>query len=299
MPTAPLAAGWARQYPGAFGAAASAPGAGAGLGALRLSAVVDLTLARVRLTGAGLPYNTTRVEILRYDTAVLTNGQVVRGSELDVTSADVVQVDDYEFAPATANTYVLRAYAGNTLVGTAQAVVTPTLDGVWLVNVARPFVNRRVTVAGWAEVTRPARGAVHEVLGRVLPVAVTEVRGSRRFTLTLVAADQAEADAIELALSFGDTVFLQIPSPDCPIPGPMHVFVADVTTSRRSQRGVRRYLSLPLTEVDGPDSGVVGATITWQGVLSAYPTWADLLAAKTGWLSLLESISAPADEVTG
>lgn len=296
MPVAPLAAGWRRHQPGAaagyFGASAMG---GPGLG---LTAVYDPLLSRVRLAGSGLPYNVTRVEVWRYDTPVLTNPEVVRGSELAAGPADTVRVDDYEFAAGVANTYVLRAYAGDVLLGTARVVLTPVLTSVWLKNVARPYLNRAVTVTGFSDVARPARGAVFDVLGRRLPVAVTEVRGSRRYELTLAAADAGEAEAIELALSFGETVFLHTPA-GCAVPGSMHAYVGDVTTSRTSTRGVRRYLSLPLTEVDAPAAEVVGATITWQGVLAAYPTWADLLAAKATWLDLLESISDPGDEVIG
>lgn len=296
MPIAPLAAGWRRHQPGDasgfFGASAMG---GPGLG---LTAVYDPLLSRVRLSGSGLPYNVTRVEVWRYDTPVLTSPEVVRGSELAVGPADTVGVDDYEFTAGVPNTYVLRAYAGALLLGTVSVVITPVLTSVWLKNVARPYLNRAVTVAGFSDVALPARGAVFDVLGRRRPVAVTEVRGSRRYELTLAAVDAVEAEAIELALSFGDTVFLHTPA-GCAVPGSMHAYVGDVTVSRTAARGVRRYLSLPLTEVDGPAAEVVGATITWQGVLSAYPTWADLIAAQASWLTLLQSISDPGDEVIG
>jgi phosphoribosylformylglycinamidine (FGAM) synthase PurS component len=296
VPVAPLAAGWRREFPGDsaafFGAAAMG---GPGLG---LTAVYDPVLARVRLAGSGLPYNVTRVEVWRYDTATLTNAVLVRGSGLAAGPGDVIRVDDYEFAAGVANTYELRAYAGSTLLGTARVLITPALGSVWLKNVARPYLNRAVTVTGFSDVAMPARGAVFEVLGRRDPIAVTEVRGSKRFELELMAADAAEAEAIELALSFGDTLFLHVPA-GCGVPGSMHAFVGDVTVARRAQRAVRRYLTLPLTQVAAPAGAVVGSTVTWQGVLSAYPTWADLLAAKASWLDVLQSVSAPADEVVG
>ncbi len=194
----------------------------------------------------------------------------------------------------------MEAEARYTFVGASVLVLIAALVAglVWLKNVGRPYLNRRVTVAGFSDVVAPARGGVFDVLGRRLPVAVTDVRGSRRYELTLVAADAAEASAIEFALSFGDTMLLHVPA-GCVVPASMHVFVGDLATSRHSARATRRFLSLPLTEVDAPAAGVVGATITWQGVMNAYPTWADLLAAQASWLTLLESISAPSDEVVG
>ncbi len=181
---------------------------------------------------------------------------------------------------------------------TVDTTIVPALDRARLVFPLRPYLNRDLTVTGWSEVTRPARGAVFEVLGRRLPVAVTEVRGSRRFDVTVVVADQAAADDLELALSFGDVAFFQVP-PGHPMPGPLYAAVGDVSTAKRSQTGRRRFLTLPLTEVAAPDPALAGASITWQGVLGAYPSWADVLAAHESWLSLVSSVSDAEDEVVG
>lgn len=179
-----------------------------------------------------------------------------------------------------------------------EATVVPALDRIRLVFPLRPYLSRDVTVTAWSDVTRPARGTVLEVLGRRAPVALTEVRGSRRFDLTVVTEDPAAADALELALSFGDVVLLQTP-PGCVVPGPLYAFVGDAATARRTARGARRYLTLPLTEVAAPDPALAGSSITCLGVLGAYATCADLLAAFDSVLSLLQSVSDPLDEVVG
>lgn len=181
---------------------------------------------------------------------------------------------------------------------TVDTTITPDLTRARLVFVTRPYLNRDITVTAWSEVTRPARGQVFEVLGRRLPVAVTEVRGSRRFDVTVVVPDQAAADDLELALSFGEVAFFQVP-PGHPLPGPLYAAVGDVATAKRSQTGRRRYVTLPLVEVAAPDPALAGSSITWQGVIGAFPTWADVLAAHDTWLSLLSSVSSPEDEVVG
>lgn len=298
MAVAPLVASWSRQYPGSAFAAAAA-GSSAGTAGLALTATYDPTLARVRLVGSGLPYNVTRVEVRRYDTAVLTNPVAVRGGTRDAVSADTIRVEDYEFTDGVENTYELRAYAGDTLVGTARAVVTPALGAVWLINVARPYLNRIVTVHQYSDITRPARGGVLDVLGRRDPVAITDVRGSRRFDLTLKADTTEEVEALDLALSFGDPVFLQVPA-GSPVPGPMHAFVGDVTISKGGEHQYElRFLTLPLTEVDAPAAGIVGATVTNAGILSAFATCADVLAFFATCLDLLQYVSNPVDEVVG
>lgn len=178
------------------------------------------------------------------------------------------------------------------------ATITPLLDRARLVFPLRPYLDRDVVITAWSEVTRPSRGAVFEVLGRRLPVAVTEVRGSRRFDITCVVDDQAAADSLELAVSFGDVCFLHTP-PGHPVPGPLYAAIGDVSTAKRSQTGRRRYVTLPLVEVAAPDPALSGTTITCRGVLGGWSTCADLLAAFASILDLLQASSYPEDEVVG
>lgn len=224
----------------------------------------------------------------------------VRGASALIPSASAVAADDYEFPVGVLVTYRARGYtAGGALIGTATTTITPAPAGVWLKNATRPYLNRVVTVHQYSDVDRPARGGVLEVIGRRDPVAVTDVRGSRRFDLTLRADTTDEVEALELALSFGDPVYLQPPA-GSPVPGPLHAFVGDVTTGKGGEHQLEmRFLTLPLTEVEAPDSSIVGASITWAGVTAAYASWSAVTAARATWLALMESVSTPADEVVG
>jgi hypothetical protein len=74
--------------------------------------------------------------------------------------------------------------------------ITPLLGGmVWLKSVARPFLNRQVTVVDYSDVERPARNGVFDVVGRSLPVSVSDVRGSRRWTLEVLTGTPVPAGA--------------------------------------------------------------------------------------------------------
>lgn len=297
MALAPVVAGLARRTGGTLGSFA-APSAGAPAG-LALTATYDGVLARVRLVGTGLPYNVTRVELVRYDTATLTNPEDVRGGAQDASSADVVRVDDYEFTSGVVNTYKLLAYAGDTLVGTASATITPALDGIWLKSPYFPFLNQRVTVVDFSAVEMPARGGLFDVLGRRDPIAVTEVRGSRRFTLIVRPADRDAEEQLRTALSFGHTAFLHVPD-GCVVPESMHAFVGDVSISRPPKHDSQaRYLSLPLTQVAPPGASIVGATATYGGLASAFATYADLTAALPTYLDVAQYVAAPSDEIVG
>lgn len=175
--------------------------------------------------------------------------------------------------------------------------ITPGMDRIWLKHPGRPYLNRPITVVDWSEIKRPARSGVFDVVGRSYPVAVTELRGSRRYTLTITTTSLAAHDDLDGALSAGEPVLVHVPT-GCPVPG-MYAIVGDTTSARprRGRRSARRYLDLPLVEVAAPAGTLVGSTVTWQGVLNAFATWADVLAAEPTWADLLDRIGTPGDVI--
>lgn len=189
-----------------------------------------------------------------------------------------------------------------TLLTTYTDDVTPDVADVWIKNVARPFLNQVVTVVGFDAVSYAARGGVVNVLGRRLPVAITEVQGSRETALVLRTATQLEREAVELLFSFGDAIYLQ-KDDACVVPNSGHFYVGAVSVSPPvgAHDSTVRYVTVPLIEVDAPDDSIVGATITYLGVIAAWATYAALLADPNvpTYLDLLEYVSAPADEVVG
>jgi hypothetical protein len=248
--------------------------------------------------------------------AVWSNG----GSETGNTGVTV---------PVAANTWTLIDHAGTAPVGTVQArlavamhstppsshllyvdeativrraagavftaSITPTLGGVWLKSVARPFLNRQVVVQDYGDVERTARAGVFDVIGRSFPVAVSDVRGSRRWNLTVLTSTAAEAGDIDMLLASGDPLFIHVPA-GCDVPGG-YVSVGDTAQRRPARRSARRLFELPCVEVAAPGPDVVGAPSNWQTVLNTYGTWADLLAAHPTWADLLELIGEPTDVV--
>lgn len=189
---------------------------------------------------------------------------------------------------------VVMALLPNTLVQTAS--VTPNLTSAWIKNLFRPFLNRAVDVIDYTTVDQPARNSLFDVIGRSYPVAVTDVRGSRRVTLRVKVDTLADAEDLRLCLAAGDPVFVQVPA-DCPVPGSMYAVIGDLSISRTSARGVKRYFELPLTEVAAPAADVAGSTITWQGVINAYATWQDVIDAEATWADLMEGIGSPSDVI--
>jgi len=181
--------------------------------------------------------------------------------------------------------YVSRETAG----------VTPVLDGVWIKNISRPSQNAKVKVTNISDVTRPSRVGIYEVIGRTMPIAVTDVQGSRRLTLTLWAGTLTQASDLDARLATGETLFIQGPPDTGAINAwPLDAFYAvpgDIAQGKRAWHTKHRFIDLPLIEVAAPDPVITGDTILWMDVPTTWATWADVITAKTTWSNLQDSIS--------
>jgi hypothetical protein len=178
------------------------------------------------------------------------------------------------------------------------ASITPMLDSVWLKSIARPFLNRPVTVIHGPRisVTRPSRAGIFNIVGRTLPVAVNTVRGSRRWTMFVRTESAEEAEVLDLILASGDVLLVQAPA-SCRTVKTGYVSVGDTTEDVHPLRPLRTTFTLPMTEVAPPGPDVVGALSTWQSVLNAYATWADVIAANATWADLLTLVGDPSEVI--
>lgn len=271
---------------------------------MTLSATYDPSLSRVQLVGTTFGATVTYAIVDRYDTATLTNPDTVRGgAHYEVTAGETLRLDDYEFTPGVLNTYRLRAFNASDVEVPSYSytqTVTPDLDTIWLKSITRPFLNRPIVVTEFSEVALPGRGATFQVIGRRSEVAVTEVRGSRRYALQVMTSTLAEADDLELALSFGDVALIHVPD-GCVVPRSMYAAIGDVSIGRAGGKHDThaRYFDLALTEVAAPAAELVGFTGTYGGLASAFATYADLAAALPTYLDVAQWVAAPSDEVVG
>lgn len=196
------------------------------------------------------------------------------------------------------------AFAHADYLNQQAASITPTLgtdcgdSAIWLKSIARPFLNQRVTVINRNEVrmSRGARVGVFPVVGRTMPVAVSDIRTSREWTMYVQTYTQTEADNLDLILASGDTLLVQVPGECTSVPAG-YVAVGDVDTVNHPLRPLRKTWTLPMTEVATPGPDVVGAQSTWQSVVNTYATWADVLLDKATWADLLELVGSPSDVI--
>jgi hypothetical protein len=202
-------------------------------------------------------------------------------------------VDDYEFVPGALTTYRARLFSDvGVQVASESATITPTIDGAWLKSVARPYLNRSVVVQDYTPPRRPSRAGVFDVAGRTMPIVVSDVAGSRRWTLTVLTRTLDDAHALDLLLASGDIVHVQVP-PEYDIPAG-YVSVGDVDLARLSRplSDDRRLFTIPLTECAAPGPDVVGSTSTWATLLASYGSWTAVLAEFATWQEVLDYVAA-------
>lgn len=181
-----------------------------------------------------------------------------------------------------------------------EGSITPVLGGVWLKSVARPFLNRQVEVRDFSEVERPSRAGVFEVVGRSYPVAVTDLRASRRWSLQLSTYSREDADDLELLLAGGDILLVHVPQDGSRLSAVPGGYVAagyaQVATPPTTDLRMRVF-EVAFTEVAAPGPDVVGSASNWQSVLNMYPTWEAVLNAHPTWADLLELVGEPTDVI--
>lgn len=176
--------------------------------------------------------------------------------------------------------------------GTDTASVTPALawNEYWLKNPSRPGNNIRITITEVGDITRPARTARFDVLGRTVPVAVSDLAGGRQFDMALDVLGNAAADDMDNRLASGDPMYLQAPGPAKDVPT-MYFVCGDFVRSRDAKGSTSQTFHVPVFEVAAPGSTVAGATYLWSDVIANYADWNAVIAANATWGDLINRIS--------
>jgi hypothetical protein len=209
------------------------------------------------------------------------------------------------FADSTGKTWTLAGDAAITdpVPVDVDGSITPVLTSVWWKSIRYPFLNRPVRVGDYPQIERQFRGALHSVQGRSLPVAVTDIRSGRAWTLTLVTRTLEQARDMDLVIMANQVMFLHVPRETVEhcervsaVPGGYYTIGTSV--QRRPIPGSQSYIwTLPLTEVAAPGPDIVGTTMTWGTVYNLYGTWEALLASNPTWLDLWAIVGSPEDLV--
>lgn len=203
-------------------------------------------------------------------------------------------------AAALSRASLVALYHSDLLISTEIESITPILDTVWFKVISKPFLNQTVyCIPKPGDVTRRARQGIFSIIGRSVPVAATDVRGSREYELDVITRTTEEYRDFDLLLSTGDIIFVHAP-PDGPIET-AYVAIDDVVR-RQPLTGSRcgndwRVFNLPIIEVAAPGADVVGSVGTWQTVVNTYATWADVIANHPTWADLLTLVGSGEDVI--
>lgn len=249
------------------------------------TATYDDDLSRVRIIASGADTDSTYALVSRgYGGSQWST--VRGGSEAPVlVGALAIPVDDYEFRAGVEISYRIQFYdVTDILLETQTTTVTPAMDRVWLKFIARPVLNRPVTVTDWGDISRTSRNGVFDVIGRAVPVAITEVHSARSFPVQLRTSTMDEADSLDQACSGGAAIYLHAPA-DCGVPT-VHAIIGDYTQRRPTRRTTSRVFDIDLVEVAAPGPDVVGSAVTWQVLLDDNATWQAVLDAYNTWVGV-------------
>jgi hypothetical protein len=211
----------------------------------------------------------------------------VRGGKVGLSGGAFVRtVDDYEFAAGQATTYRIRVLStpenvAEVTISSVTVTLPATNPGVWLKFIVQPALNQQVQLIDWGEIARPTRITLYDVVGRTDPVAVTDVHGSRRITVTLRTSTNDEAERLDDALSQGRPLFLHVPA-NVALPS-VYAVAGDYAATRPSKTTPVRYWQVALIEVSPPPPSAVAPPTTWQNILDSYGTWQDVINAFPTW----------------
>lgn len=169
--------------------------------------------------------------------------------------------------------------------------ITPVMATWRLKNPSRPALNTKIEVVALKGVSRTTRTGTFDVLGRNLPVAVTDVAGSRKFTLQLDVTGYALRDDMDNRLAVGEPMFLQAPSALGPVPNLYFVCTGDISWDEDAELSQSFTFTLSCIEVAKPGATVYGDTYIWNDVVTSYATWTAVLAAVSTWSNLIDKIS--------
>jgi hypothetical protein len=171
---------------------------------------------------------------------------------------------------------------------------TPAITSVWFKHIRYPFLNTALSVpVGELEVSRKARAGVFPVVGRTLPVGVTDKRLGKEFVLGARVEDDVERERLDLVLQTGEAILLQVPA-SVRLPSSMYATIGDDKYLDESRTFV-----LPLTQVAAPAASIVGTTTTYAGVLAAFASYTTLLSSNATYAAVLELTGSPSDIITG
>lgn len=222
---------------------------------------------------------------------------IIRNANYIATGgADSMAVSDVEAPLGAAVTYTAITQLHNSdgsittwSVGSAAVAITVANGTAWLKNLTQSALNTQVQIQTLSDVKRAGRQQAYDVIGRQNSVVISDVRGGRTGTLTLMTTASTDMNALNSILNPGGVVFLQF----TPADGfaDMYFVPGDVTIKRPSSTSTdfTRLWDVAFIEVDSPS----GATTSLPGnsylAVTNFGTYQTLLNDRSTYLAVLNT----------
>ncbi|AKY02165.1 hypothetical protein AVV13_gp16 [Streptomyces phage SF1] len=206
-----------------------------------------------------------------------------------------IVAEDYEAPLGTRVWYALEWFgaSGSPVARVfTQTVTGPVLedgDYVWFKSPGLPALNVQVMMETAIKWERAARKTSLTIVGRKNPVDITDVRGGRTGSLSILVWDESSHVLFDQLLDSGLPVLIQA-MPGYGVAGNLFLSIGDVSAENvlgvANEPGWR--WALAVSEIDRPDGGLQGsAGRTWQDVMDENADWAAVDAKFATWAGVL------------
>lgn len=186
---------------------------------------------------------------------------------------------------------IRREFTDQGTVSLTPVLPNPNIKPYWLMNPGRPGQNLRIEITDCSEITQAGKTGTFEILGRSIPVVVSDLMESDSFSFDIDAANKQEAKEIAGRLALGEIMYLLVADPLDDL-DTVYFSATSISRNRDTIRGSWT-VKVNARVVGQPAPAVYGSTYTWADVVSNYATWTAVVAdpANTTWANLPDKIS--------
>lgn len=239
--------------------------------------------------------------------------QIVRGTDMITISGASAAVSDYEFPQFRSVEYRLELYDGDVLdatisTGTISGEPEAYFDsqgalplyGAWIQSVTQPSLNQACFVEKFPPWKRSGKIlAKNNVLGRSLPVMVTDVMGGREGEFSFWVGDvlpppfdQTESiEEYELLFNEGDILLFRAYNENLNGIHPLYFIVESATYDNKAKDGKLGQFNYKVTyvETDRPATGTISVSnVLWDDVSTTFADWDEVFNNRATWFEVLQ-----------
>ncbi|MEU7096051.1 hypothetical protein [Kitasatospora aureofaciens] len=261
---------------------------------LAITGTPSQSLAQISLTASGLTgYDTVAVQRTNPDgtQVIIRNCNYVATGGTDTWAGFDLEAP---LGAAVTYTVIAQLHNSNGTITTAQAssaaITIPTQNGVgWLKHLSQAALNTQIVLTGLSDIKRAGRRQEYAVIGRKNPVVISDVRGGRSGSFSLMTTGSTDYQAVSTLLASGATLFLQATPAD--MFADLYFSAGDVTEHRPADTSTdtTRIWTVEFTEVDSPSGALTSIPGNSYTAVVSFGSYQTLLNKRTTYLDVLNT----------